>query len=209
MVATTQAPPVGQPMTAEEFDEFLWQLDDELCIHYELVGGRLHQNMTEPSGQHQEIVSELHVDLKVHIRQNALPLIVQPRNVCRLLPEDKRRPDLIIIEKDIWNRETQRQAILKSIPKLIIEVVSNNWKDDYREKFDLYQEAGVEEYWIFDARLAKAKNPKIVVPTFSVCTLVGGKYQIRQYIDGQPIQSRLFPTLELSIDRVLAEAGIL
>ena len=196
-------------MAAEEFDEFLWQLEDELCLHYELVRGHLHQNRTEPSGKHQGIVSELHVDLKVHIRQNSLPLEVQPRVVCRFLSEDKRRPDLIVIEREIWERETQRQAILESTPKLAIEVVSNNWKDDYLEKFELYQKAGVGEYWILDARLVQACNPEIVVPTFSVCTLINGKYQVERYIDDQPIRSRLFPTLELSLNQLLREAGIL
>ena len=196
-------------MTAEEFDEFLSQLDDELCLSYELVGGRLHQAMTEPSGPHQELVAHLIFNLMLHFRQHSLPWVVQPRTVCRLSPTDKRRPDLIVIEQDIWNRETQRQAILESIPKLIVEVVSGNWKDDYIEKLALYQTAGVAEYWILDACRARARNPNIAVPTFSVGTLVNGKYQIEQYINGQSIRSHLLPKFQLSIDRLLQEAGLL
>ena len=128
MVAIPQVPPVGQPMTAEAFDPFLWQLDDKLYLHYELVRGHLHQNRTEPSGKHQGMVSELHVDLKVHIRQNGLPLEVQPRVVCRFLSEAKRRSDLIVIEREIWQRETQRQAILESTPKLTIELAWPNYR---------------------------------------------------------------------------------
>lgn len=209
MVVTTQRSPVGQPITAEEFDRFLGQIDDDLCINYELVRGRLYQNITEPSGKHQGIIHHLMFNLMLHFRQYFLPLEVQSRTVCRLSPEDKRRPDLVVIEKEIWDRETQRQAILESVPSLIIEVVSNHWQDDYSEKFELYQRAGVGEYWIFDPRLARARNPEIEVPTLSVCLLTDGKYQVRQYTEDRVLQSRLFPDLRISINQVLREARIL
>lgn len=34
--------------------------------------------------------------------------------------------------------------------KLIIEVVSTNWRDDYHTKFAAYESLGIPEYWIVD-----------------------------------------------------------
>ena len=38
----------------------------------------------------------------------------------------------------------------RSIPALVIEVVSTNWRDDYLTKLAEYESIVVQEYWIFD-----------------------------------------------------------
>jgi Uma2 family endonuclease len=67
--------------------------------------------------------------------------------------------------------------------KLIIEVVSTNWRDDYHVKFAAYEALSTSKYWIVDyAALGGRRfigNPK--QPTISVYTLVEGEYQLQQF----------------------------
>jgi len=208
MVSTTQAPSVGQPMTAEEFDEFLWQLDDERCINFELVGGKL-KEMAEPSVEHQQLSNKLSFLLQTHIAQVGLDYEVLQQTICQFSASNKRRPDLIVVRTEDWLATPGPQAILRQLPLLAVEVISTNWKDDYIEKFALYQNLGIQEYWTIDSGRAKVRNPEIRVPTISVCILVNGKYQVEQYTGRQTIRSRLFPNFQLSIAQLFKVARIL
>lgn len=88
--------------------------------------------------------------------------------------------------------------------KLIVEVVSTNWRDDYYNKLRDYEEMGIEEYWIIDyAALGPRKligNPK--QPTFFVCSLVDGEYQMAPFTEDTPIVSPTFPQFNLSAQEI-------
>jgi len=63
---------------------------------------------------------------------------------------------------------------------------------------------GIEEYWIVDyAALGARKfigNPK--QPTFFVCNLVDGEYQMISFTGDTPIVSSAFPQFNLSAQQV-------
>ena len=74
-------------------------------------------------------------------------------------------------------------------PDLVVEVTSTNWKDDYREKMELYRKHGVREYWIVDTDRRKVwvylfeQHPNVVnfydwTDTIPV-GIYGGKLSIR------------------------------
>jgi len=48
----------------------------------------------------------------------------------------------------LW--ENQSTLLSGNAVKLIIEVVSGNWSDDYALKLDAYESLGIREYWIID-----------------------------------------------------------
>ena len=95
----------------------------------------------------------------------------------------------------------------KSI-KIIVEVVSTNWRDDYFTKLGEYEALGIQEYWIVDyAALGGRRfigNPK--QPTFTVCQLVDGEYELQQFREGDRIISSTFPNLTLTVDQVFTAA---
>ncbi len=194
-------------MTAEEFDEFLWQLEDEWCINFELAGGKLKQ-MAEPSVEHQQLSNKLSFLLQTHVAQAGLGYEVLQQTICQLSASNKRRPDLIVASTEDWLATPGPQAIFRSLPLLVVEVISTNWKDDYQEKFSPYQAVGILEYWMLDTALSKIRNPDMVVPTISVCTLVNGRYQVEQYTGDRAIRSRLFPNFQLSISQLFQVARI-
>jgi Uma2 family endonuclease len=103
----------------------------------------------------------------------------------------------------LWQREpiiTSGAAI-----ELVVEVVSTNWQDDYARKVEEYALLGVPEYWIVDfaglGGIAFIGKPK--QPTFTVCQLVGEEYERQIYRLGEPITSRVFPDLKLTLDNLI------
>jgi Uma2 family endonuclease len=92
--------------------------------------------------------------------------------------------------------------------KLIVQVVSSNWRDDYYNKLRDYEEMGIGEYWIVDySALGPRKfigNPK--QPTFFVCNLVDGEYQMIPFTEEVLIVSPTFPEFNLSAEDIFALA---
>lgn len=83
---------------------------------------------------------------------------------------------------------------LNQTVKLIVEVVSTNWRDDYFKKRADYEEMGIFEYWIVDYAALGGRNflgnPK--QPTVSVYQLVEGEYQVTQFRGDDGIVSPSF-----------------
>ncbi len=207
MVAAFQV----QVLSVEEFLE----LDLPDNREYELRDGII-VPMAEPSGRHENLRSELMFVLKAESKRSQLDLLVHPKPVLMLGAKDTRKPDLIAVNQDDWRRQTEVEAVLREPPSVVIEIVSTNWEDDYRNKSLWYAAFGVFEYWIIDPlyhldRYPTKKNPKIEKPTISIGTLkpsdsilVEHDYQFRSFTGSERIQSRVFPDLQLTVDEIVA-----
>jgi Uma2 family endonuclease len=207
MVAAVQF----QTYTVEEF------LDLELPEgqEYELVNGII-TPMSEPSGEHENLRSGLLVELTLESRLSKLGLLVHPKPVLQLGPRDTRKPDLIAIDRDSWNRQTTSEAVLKEPPNVVVEIVSTNWEADYRDKPLWYAAFGVSEVWIIDPlftldRYPSRKNPKIQEPTISVGTLVPSRsilvereYEFESFTRSDRVKSQCFPGLNLTVEQIIA-----
>ena len=160
-----QAPikPPTQQLSDAEFRQFLQQ--DNSDNLYELIDGWL-QIMAEPGGEHESIRSFLLIEFGIHVRQQGLSLEIHPMPICRLAKGEQRRPDLIVVDKAMWRRNTQSEAILEEPPELVVEVVSTNWEDDYIKKSRGYAAFGVKEYWIADLLLKVDQYTTRKIPTF-------------------------------------------
>jgi Uma2 family endonuclease len=119
------------------------------------------------------------------------------------------RPDVVVLDRVELNQEPlwQKEPVIcnGSSIKLVAEVVSTNWQDDYARKVEEYAFLNIPEYWIVDFRglggIQFIGNPK--QPTFTVCQLVNGVYQQQQYRLGTLISSYLFPKLQLRLDDIM------
>jgi Uma2 family endonuclease len=205
-----------QTYTVEEF----LNLDLPEAQEYELINGIV-TPMSEPSGEHENLRSELLVELRLESRRSQLGLLVHPKPVLELGPRDTRKPDLIAIDRNSWNQQTQSEAVLREPPSVVIEVVSTNWEEDYRNKPLWYAAFGVSELWIVDplytiARYPKRKNPKIEQPTISIGQIVPSRsiliereYEFQSFTGKDIIKSRFFPDLNLTVEQIIAfGAGI-
>jgi Uma2 family endonuclease len=200
------------------FDEFIEWLPESSENRYELHEGRIVE-MAKPRGQHSDVTGFAQGELYVEIRRLQLPYLIPRECIVRAasqIPqgsadgESGYEPDVIVLDRPELVHEPRWESgsILtmgKSI-KLVIEVVSTNWQDDYLTKLRDYELLGIQEYWIVDyAALGGRRfigNPK--QPTFTVCSLLDGEYDLKLFKEGDRILSPTFPELDLTVDQVFA-----
>lgn len=195
--------------TPVNFDEFIEWLPESSECRYELHRGVVTE-MPKPRGQHSKVAGYTALEIGIEIKRLKLPYFIPKECIVRSLDETGFEPDVIVLDETAiadeprWEREsiiTLGQSI-----KLIVEVVSTNWQDDYALKLVDYEALGVQEYWIADyAALGGRRyigNPK--QPTFTVCTLVDSEYELQSFRGSDQIISRAFPELNLPVDEVFA-----
>lgn len=192
------------------FEEFISQYGDN--PRYELIDGELRD--MEPTGPHEAVAGKISGHLFTAISQANLDWLI-PKN-CLIKPPAAEatalRPDVIVLDEAQLDREPlwQREPIIikGSTVKLVVEVISTNWQDDYARKVEEYALLGIPEYWLIDYRglggVAFIGKPK--QPTFTVCQLMDEEYTQHQYRLGQVIHSPLLPNLQLCLDDVLPRA---
>lgn len=120
------------------------------------------------------------------------------------------KPDILMIDKaalaqePLWERELV--ITLGTSVRLVVEVTSTNWPDDYARKFEDYEAMGIPEYWIVDYRGLGGRryigSPK--QPTVTVGQLVNGVYETRLFRRGESLVSPQFPNLRLTTDQLFA-----
>lgn len=199
----TLAPLTQQPPLSVE--TFLTRYDDR----YELIDGEVFD--LEPTGQHEEVAAFLTTKLCVQIDAASLPWFTLQRGLLRPAAASMTafRPDVAVVDRDALGQEPywQAQSILTlgSSFKLVIEVVSRNWQNDYARKVEDYAALGIPEYWIVDyAGLGGTRHiGKPKQPTLSVCVLVDGEYDIQRRRGSDRLSSPTFPALNLTAAQVL------
>jgi Uma2 family endonuclease len=193
------------------FDEFIeWKPNDEL---YELRNGVIVE--MQPRGKHEEVTGFLVEEFMFQCRTQQLPYFT-PKQALVKSPTDENTaylPDVLLVDRrelisePYWERASTLTRG-SSIP-VIVEVVSTNWRDDYLKKLADYEAIGIQEYWLADYLGLGGRRfigtPK--QPTLSICNLVDGEYEFRQFRGGDRIISPTFPDLALTVDQIFA-AGL-
>ncbi|MCC5622255.1 Uma2 family endonuclease [Nostoc sp. CHAB 5715] len=200
----TQA--LTKPIT---FDEFIkWYPESE--IRYELHDGVIVE-MPKPRGKHSRVagfvIKQLNIAISNLDKEN-IWFIPRESIVKTLDKKSGYEPDIIVLDEEKITDEPrwESESIIENASsiKLIVEVVSTNWRDDYFRKSSDYEEMGIQEYWIIDyAALGGRRfigNPK--QPTISVYQLIEGEYQITQFREDEQIVSSIFPTFNLTANQV-------
>ena len=131
-------------------DYLAWQFDDMV----ELVRGRIMKMSPAPLTQHQIIVGRLISDIERHLRRKPCQVFVAPFDV-RLAKKKSGSSDeqiLTVVQPDLCivcdPSKIDRRGCL-GVPDMIIEVLSpGNMDYDTKVKFGIYEEFGVNEYWI-------------------------------------------------------------
>ncbi len=183
------------------YAEYLsWQFSERI----ELLKGYI-KKMAAPNPFHQEVSGELFGYLKNHLDSKgklckvfAAPFDVRLYNYAKSAVADKDiytvvQPDLCVI---CDKSKIDKRGCLGS-PDLIIEILSeSNLQTDLKDKYALYQENGVGEYWIVFP----------IEKMIQKFLLVDGKYQIAGfYMENEVISPTLFPDLEIDLQKVFEE----
>jgi Uma2 family endonuclease len=203
-----------QSLTESRFltvDQFLSQYGDD--DRHELIDGEVFD--LEPTGPHvraaslQEMEVAAFVDRKLNVQIDNY--FVRQRGLLKPSGDlTAFRPDIMVVDRSALVDEPlwTSQSILTrgSSIKLIAEVVSTNWQNDYARKLEDYAVLGIPEFWIVDyAALGGERfigRPK--QPTLTLCQLVNGRYAEIQLRGNDCIVSHTFPNLQLTAEQVFA-----
>lgn len=173
-------------------DYLLWKFKERV----ELIKGKIIEMSPAPSTNHQSISSNLHGQFYKVFEERKCKLFSAPFDVR--LPIHKSDSDKIhtVVQPDLCivcdpNKLDDKGCI--GAPDLVVEILSpSNSKREMKDKFDLYEETGVQEYWI-------------VFPTEEmvlVNVLENGKYKTLRPIADDVVSSVRFPDLKIHTDKI-------
>ena len=180
-------------------DYLNWSFDETI----ELIKGIIVKMAPAPGLIHQKISRKLTIKMGVFFEDKNCQLFNAPFDVR--LPRKKSesgdqqittvvQPDLCIIcDPD----KLDARGCLGA-PDLIIEIVSpGNTHKELKQKFEVYQESGVKEYWM----VLSAEKSIFVYNLNEEGIYVGSK----PYTEVDKISSPQFPGLEIDLSHVFAE----
>lgn len=174
-------------------DYLKWQFDESV----ELIKGKIYRMSPAPKRKHQDASVNLEFALLKYFEDKTCKVYDAPFDV-RLPVRNERKPDQLhtVVQPDICvicDLSKLDEDGCLGAPDWIIEITSpQTAKNDFSEKFNLYEESGVREYWIVQPK-EKAVN---------VYILEEGRYALVDVYESGDIPSSIFPDLLISHDRI-------
>lgn len=175
-------------------DYLLWQFKERV----ELIKGKIFKMSPAPSSVHQKILANIHLEIGFFFKKHYCQAFIAPFDV-RLPKKDQNASDqkiYTVVQPDICvicdESKVDYRGCLGA-PDLVIEIISpGNSKKEVDNKFDLYQESGVKEYWIVQPG---EKNVLIF-------TLNDSGFFVGLKPATDKFRSTLFPELEIDLKEV-------
>jgi len=129
-------------------DYFKWQFEERV----ELIKGKIFIMSPAPNPYHQELTGDIHALLHNFLRKKPCKVYTAPFDVRlpKTSKEDKQiftvlQPDICVI-CDL-SKIDGRGCV--GAPDIIVEILSpGNSEKELKEKKNVYEEAGVKEYWV-------------------------------------------------------------
>lgn len=161
-------------------DYFSWKFEERV----ELIKGKIFRMSPAPSRIHQKLTGNIYMRFGTFLEGRSCEVYVAPFDVRipRLSKDDKQiitvlQPDVCVI-CDL-SKLDKRGCV--GAPDIVVEVLSpgNNAKE-LKNKYDVYEEAGVKEYWVVSPQNQWAR----------IYTLEEGKFrESPYYVAGDIAQS--------------------
>ncbi len=191
-------------------DYLLWRFDERV----ELIKGKILKMSPAPSRRHQGISTQLHGLLWMTIKNIKCNLYAAPFDVRLPISEDlniskkykkkaKKLADgkiLTVVQPDltiVCDPEKLDDRGCIGAPDLVIEILSpGNKQIELSDKFEIYQEAGIKEYWIVEP-----VDEFVIVYTLSKGKYIGSKpYTAQNFIESDVVAG-----LKLSVADIFTE----
>ena len=143
-----------ETFTQKEFQRWLDERPASDLNHYELLRGRI--VMSPPAGwPHGPIEANIVTALTLFVRTHQLGLILGSSAGYNFPSGDTVEPDVSFIAtaRIEAGPTPQPGKFIRIVPNLVVEILSPaTAQKDRTEKKSLYEENGVEEYWIADPK---------------------------------------------------------
>jgi Uma2 family endonuclease len=188
-------------------DYLMWQFDERL----ELLKGYIQRMSPAPTRNHQRISMNLSIILGGFLIQKSCSIFHAPFDVRLPISEDlaiskkfknkaKQLPDgkmMTVVQPDIsviCDEDKLDERGCVGAPDLVIEILSpGNTNREMKDKFEIYQEAGVKEYWIVEP------NDQFIL----IYSLQKGKYiGSKPYTIDEAITSTILPDFSLNVKEI-------
>jgi Uma2 family endonuclease len=176
-------------------DYLKWNFKERI----ELIMGKVFRMSPAPAMKHQRIASRLTSQLYDEFKGKPCEVFFAPFDV-RLIHKDKKtnsdiqtvvQPDICVICDE---SKLDERGCLGS-PDLVVEILSpGNTKKEMRDKFQVYEQSGVREYW-----LVEPKDCCVFIYTLND----EGKYiGHRPMTDDEMMYSHIFPALKIDLAKI-------
>ncbi|MFB9120330.1 Uma2 family endonuclease [Bergeyella porcorum] len=174
-------------------DYLLWKFSEKI----ELLKGRILKMSPAPSRKHQEILRIINRRFDAYFYQQQCNMYFAPFDVR--LPKKGETEIYTVVQPDLCvvcdeSKLDERGCL--GAPDLIVEILSpGNSKKEMKDKFEIYQEAGVREYWMV--------YPLDEMVLINV--LEDGGYHTQNPIVDDWVTSRIFPELKIHTDEIFEQ----
>ena len=129
-------------------DYLTWSCDER----WELIDGVAYNMTPAPSRRHQDVSIELAAQFKVFLRGKQCRVYDAPFDVRLPDPNETDQTTSTVVQPDlvvVCDSAKLEDRGCKGAPDLVIEIISpDSVARDLKEKFRLYERAGVVEYWV-------------------------------------------------------------
>lgn len=193
--AATEQRKIIKPEGQWCYEDYLNLPDDGL--RYEIIKGVLYV-ANAPNYDHQFVTMQLTIQMGSYILQNQLGILLHAPFEVHLSEESRPlQPDVLFIGAD--RQPTPGSQYFAGAPDVVVEVISpSSIRTDRQDKFDVYEAAGVREYWLVDPKTQAVE----------VYALSGGEYALfGQFIGDEVIQSTVLPGLAIITKTLFATGG--
>jgi len=148
--------------------------------------------MSSPGYKHQNVLLGVGAQLREKLRASGCMTIVAPFDVYPLYDKGDEytlvQPDILIA----CDRSKLQDSRYNGAPQFIIEILSSNRSHDMITKLNLYEKAGVGEYWIID--------PETQI--ISAMELINNRYAIRSWSGEDEVPLATIPGCTVDFKKV-------
>ncbi|AYL94005.1 Uma2 family endonuclease [Mucilaginibacter celer] len=177
-------------------DYLKWTFDERL----ELIKGKIFKMSPAPGSVHQRISLRLSRWIGNYLEGKSCEVFSAPFDVRLLRKSEYDKEIITVVQPDISvicdPAKVDERGCLGA-PDIIVEILSpGNNKKELKNKYDVYEESGVLEYWII--------HP--AEKTFLRYTLIENKYQASRLLTtGDEVSTPVLPGFILNLDDLFAE----
>ena len=192
-MAITSLSQLDENQTYTYGDYLLWQLKESV----ELIRGKVFRMSPAPNLVHQRIAGELTAQFVTFFRGKRCQVFPAPFDVRLPTPTGKSDPSTVV-QPDlcvVCDLQKLDQQGCNGAPDLIIEILSpGNSNKEMREKFEVYEESGVREYWLV--------NPTEKAVFVYLLNDEGAFIGLQPLTEEQTAIPHLFPDLHIDLKEV-------
>ena len=177
-------------------DYYKWRFEERV----ELIKGIIFKMSPAPNRAHQKLTGNIYRKMGNFLENKSCEVYIAPFDV-RLPRKSKNDEDIItVVQPDVCVVcDTSKLDSLGCLgaPDLIVEVLSPvNSKKEVKNKFDVYEEAGVRVYWIVDP----------VHQSLQINKLQNNQYvPMRALVSGDIVTTDIIPGFSLDLAELFKE----